>query len=109
MPTQLVLRLLLDAPEQEAYGLDVIKGTELPPGTVYPLLQRLEQAGWVTARWEEDPSDERRGRPRRRYYRLTRDGAARATNALAEASRKRAPVLSRLLRLERTSSPVEEG
>ena len=43
---------------------------DLPEGTVYPALHRLEQAGLLSSRWSNDS-----GR-RRRVYRLTRRGAA---------------------------------
>jgi PadR family transcriptional regulator, regulatory protein PadR len=53
----------------------------LPTGTVYPLLDKLRRAGVLVAEWEQiDPTQE--GRPRRRYWRFTPDGAA-----LAEADR----------------------
>ena len=40
-------------------------------GTLYPLLARLEAAGWFTSEWEDvDPSEV--GRPRRRLYKLHR-------------------------------------
>ena len=39
----------------------------------------------MTSRWEDiKPEDE--GRPRRRYYQLTEDGAGRARIALAQAA-----------------------
>ena len=109
LQTQLVLRLLLDAPDHEMYGLKVIQESALPPGTVYPLMQRLEQAGWVESRWEEGEPAERHGRPPRRYYRLTREGATRARNALELASRKRTPTLARLLGLEQGATTQEDG
>jgi PadR family transcriptional regulator len=42
---------------------------DLPEGTVYPVLHRLEGAGLLTSRWSSSS-----GR-RRRLYRLTRSGA----------------------------------
>jgi DNA-binding PadR family transcriptional regulator len=42
----------------------------------------LEQAGWVTSRWEDPERQEEEGRPRRRYYQLTLDGAEFAKDAL---------------------------
>jgi len=50
-------------------------GFELPEGTIYPALHRLEQAGLLTSRWVTAQS----GR-RRRVYALTRRG----DRALAE-------------------------
>ncbi|SHN14261.1 PadR family transcriptional regulator [Cryptosporangium aurantiacum] len=88
LQTQLVLRDLLAEPDAERYGLAVVDGTGLPPGTIYPILTRLETAGWVTSRWEDvDPRAE--GRPRRRFYRLTADGARQARTALARVEERR--------------------
>src|SRR5437660_6438822 len=38
-------------------------------GSLYPLLYRLENRGWIRGRWVEKP-----GQRRRRYYRLTAAG-----------------------------------
>jgi PadR family transcriptional regulator PadR len=85
LPTQLVLRVLLTRPAGEMYGLEVCAEAGLPSGTVHPILARLEGLEWVVSRWEDtDPAAA--GRPRRRYYSLTEDGAERARIALAEAT-----------------------
>lgn len=82
VPVATVLAAFLRDPEQERYGLDLIRDTGLPSGTVYPVLARLGRAGWVHRDWEEiDPVVA--GRPARRYYRLTPEGAAAATGALS--------------------------
>ena len=87
--TQAVLRALLVRPAKELYGLELCSLAELPSGTIHPILARLETAGWLESRWEEsDPSEQ--GRPRRRYYRLSPDGAEQARSALAVANAKRA-------------------
>jgi PadR family transcriptional regulator len=63
-----------------------------PSGTVHPILGRLDGLGCLLSRWEDhDPHEQ--GRPRRRYYRLTTDGAEQARAAMAGA---RTPV-SKLL------------
>jgi len=90
LQTQLVLRELLDAGGAERYGLELVAGTELPSGTIYPILTRLERAGWAESMWEDPARHEAEGRPRRRYYRLTRDGADLARVALDSAARDRA-------------------
>jgi DNA-binding PadR family transcriptional regulator len=83
-PTQRVLRALLDDPAAEKYGLEICKEVGLAPGTVHPLLYKFEELGWLESRFEAiDPSEE--GRPRRRYYQLTPDGAEFARDALARA------------------------
>ncbi len=86
IPTQLVLRALLAEPTQEMYGLQICEAAGLPSGTIHPILARLEnEHDWLTSRWEDiRPEDE--GRPRRRYYRLTEDGAERARIAVAQAT-----------------------
>lgn len=50
-------------------------------GTLYKALGRLEEFGLLTSRWEDPAAAE--GRPRRRLYELTRQGADVAEGALA--------------------------
>jgi len=64
------------AGSEPVWGLKIIKETDRLPGTVYPILERLESQGWVTSSWEVD---EARSGPRRRYYALTPAGRAAAT------------------------------
>ncbi|MEU7909048.1 PadR family transcriptional regulator [Actinoplanes sp. NPDC049118] len=89
-----VVAALLADPAAERYGLRLMQDTGLPSGTLYPILVRLERAGWVESRWEEaDPAAE--GRPNRRYYRLTADGVTQARHEVAamqlQMSRATAP------------------
>ncbi len=98
LPTQAVLRALLADPARERYGLELCDLAGLPGGTVYPILARLERLGWVESRWEEPSAHEEAGRPRRRYYRITPDGAERGRDAVARAYRsRRQPVPAWLL------------
>jgi PadR family transcriptional regulator, regulatory protein PadR len=92
---QAVLGALLQQPDTELYGLEIVKASGLEPGTIYPILQRLRGAGWVTDRWEDPEPAHAEGRPPRRYYKLTLEGRARAIHAL-QRSRDRSG-LSRLL------------
>jgi DNA-binding PadR family transcriptional regulator len=85
LPTQLVLRTMLAEPTREMYGLEICAAAGLPSGTIHPILGRFEKLGWLESRWE-DASPQQEGRPRRRYYRLTEDGAERARTALARAA-----------------------
>jgi PadR family transcriptional regulator, regulatory protein PadR len=60
-------------------------------GTLYKALGRLEEFGLLTSRWE-DAAAAAEGRPRRRLYELTGEGArvaerARAEKAVAPLSR----------------------
>jgi DNA-binding PadR family transcriptional regulator len=64
----------------------------MPSGTVYPTLGRLKKSGLVKARWEDQRVAEREGRPRRRYYDLTGEGAL----ALAEGASRMAGLASQL-------------
>jgi PadR family transcriptional regulator PadR len=89
LQVQLVLAEMLDEPGKPRYGLDLCAKIGLPSGTIYPILARLEQYGWVESDWEDPDTHVNEGRPRRRYYRLTRDGAEFAREALAEVQRAR--------------------
>jgi PadR family transcriptional regulator, regulatory protein PadR len=89
LQTQLVLRVMLAEPASEHYGLQICAETGLPSGTIYPIVARLEQLGWVTSNWEDPAEHVTEGRPRRRYYRLTDEGAEQARDALARAYRPR--------------------
>lgn len=80
-----VLATLLSDPTGEHYGLTVMQSAKLASGSLYPILRRLEAAGWVTSSWEA-VSREEAGRNRRRYYRLTGEGIKRARQELAELS-----------------------
>ena len=64
------------------YGFDIIDQTQLPSGTVYPALGRLERDGLVKSAWENEQEAHAEGRPARRYYKLTAPG----TKALSEAA-----------------------
>lgn len=90
LQTQAVVGALLDqGPDDELYGLEIVKASGLPPGTIYPILTRLRDAGWIHDRWESTEQAQDRGRPPRHYYRLTTDGRAKAINAINSASRDR--------------------
>jgi DNA-binding PadR family transcriptional regulator len=98
--TALVLRAIASG---HKHGFDVMEACQLPSGTVYPALRRLEKAGLLKSRWEDESNAHTAGRPRRRTYSLTPEGR----QALPEAERK----LSEVLRLlgDLSSSQVEEA
>ena len=80
--TLAVLAELAATPSRWRHGYGIARDTGLQSGTLYPVLIRLASRGLVEASWEdEQPS----GRPRRHLYRLTPDGLATATAALAQA------------------------
>lgn len=85
-----VLMVFLADPDREQYGLGLMRLTGQPSGTLYPLLAKLEQAGWIVARREDiDP----RGlqRPARTYYRITPEAAAMARSRLQALSDRYRP------------------
>jgi PadR family transcriptional regulator, regulatory protein PadR len=79
-PTALVLVALARGLR---HGFDIIDATDLPSGTVYPILHRCENAGLVRARWEPVREARTEQRPPRRYYELTGAGADAVREALA--------------------------
>ncbi|WP_307387066.1 MULTISPECIES: PadR family transcriptional regulator [Microbacterium] len=83
-PTIDVLGVLLGT-TGPAWGLRIIKETQRPAGTVYPILERLERQGWLTSEWEDDPA---RSGPRRRLYRLTAEGSPAARSVIAAHAAK---------------------
>jgi len=85
-PATIDVLTVLTASAEPCWGLLIIKSSGRPAGSVYPILERLEQSGWLTSQWEED--DARTG-PRRRYYELTAEGAVAARSAVADFARKR--------------------
>lgn len=91
--TRAVLAVFLKDPDAEFYGLQVAEETGLGRGTAYPILERLEEAGWLKSRREGrrgQPGYVQRshGGPSRRYYSLTSDGWAVARQeAVLERSR----------------------
>lgn len=56
------------------YGFDIMDGTGLPGGTVYPALAALERDGLVTSDWEDPEIARQEKRPPRRYYAITTKG-----------------------------------
>lgn len=91
MQVRAVLQVLLKDPLAEHYGLELCQAVGLPSGTIYPLLARLEEAGWLTSGWEDlNVATAEKRRPRR-YYRLTSDGVEYAEQALTEARASAVP------------------
>lgn len=60
----------------ESYGVEILEaidragGLEVAEGSIYPLLNRLQKAGKLRARWVEDPG----ATHPRKYYSLTEEG-----------------------------------
>ena len=99
----IVLHLLSSG---EAYGYEIVTklsdltggDLEVSDGTLYPVLYRLERAGWVAVRWDTPE----RGVPRK-YYRLTDAGRAELAQLTREWTTFAAS-MARLLRQKGTES-----
>ena len=86
LQTLRVLEVYLENPTVELAGAQVHDRCGIASGTLYPILLRLEAAGWFSSKWESiDPSIA--GRPRRRLYRLTSTGLRRASEVFASFNR----------------------
>lgn len=91
--TRRVMEVLMKKVTDSHYGLEIMKETNLPSGTVYPILHRLEAAGWLSASWEDiDP--EKEGRPPRKQYTVTGEGAREMAAVLTIAAAKVRPNLA---------------
>jgi transcriptional regulator len=74
----------------ELHGLGVSRRVEqltggtfvVQPGSLFPALHRLEEAGWLTSDWQ--PSENNR---RAKYYKLTRAGRRQLGEETAEWNR----------------------
>jgi len=56
------------------HGFDIIDVTGLPGGTVYPVLGKLEDGGYLRSTWEDPRIAQTEKRPPRRYYELRAAG-----------------------------------
>jgi PadR family transcriptional regulator, regulatory protein PadR len=82
-PTLKVLREFFHCPAVRLSGSEISRSTGLASGTLYPILFRLEEAGWLESEWEEVlPALVKR--PRRRLYRMTGLGEANARASFQE-------------------------
>lgn len=72
----LELALLSILAKRSHYGLEILQrmneaGLAVADGTIYPLLHRMEAAGFVTSEWRIEGDQQRP----RKYYALTKQGA----------------------------------
>jgi len=78
-----ILGTLMNNRPDALSGAEIGRFTRLKSGTLYPILFRLERAGWLESFWESETPREL-GRPRRRFYRLTGVGAKNAKSGLRD-------------------------
>jgi len=83
--------ILLGVNHGYRYGFDIMDCTGLPSGTVYPALRRLEEARFVSSKWENGALAQKDQRPARKYFAITRAGEAALQGAL-----RRYPLLERV-------------
>jgi DNA-binding PadR family transcriptional regulator len=76
-----VLEALM-GPDEELYGLKIAQNAGRKVGSVYPILARLEESGWVESSWEREDRGARG--PRRRFYRFSPEGLDAARALLTE-------------------------
>ena len=81
------------------YGFSIMEMTGLPSGTVYPAMRRLERDDLIRSHWENQSIADAEQRPPRKYYKLTAPG-----RSTLEASRRRYPLLERLIPTEEAKS-----
>lgn len=81
------------------YGFSIMEMTGLPSGTVYPAMRRLERDDLIRSQWEKQSIADAEQRPLRKYYKVTAAG-----RTALEASRKRYPLLQRLIPSEEAKS-----
>ena len=73
--TLTLLAALMERPRAWQHGYELSKATNLKSGTLYPILIRLSDQGFLDSRWKDA---EQPGRPPRHVYRLTANGLALA-------------------------------
>lgn len=84
-----VLEVLLQALSDgfEPHGWMIMKETGRSGPTIYGVLDRLEDAGWVEGYWEDQHPEP--AKPRRRFYRLTGTGVQSARELLLDRRAQR--------------------
>lgn len=87
-PSKSTCLVLSELSKQALYGYALMKATNLKSGTLYPILIRLTERGFLEANWEA-PKDP--GRPPRQRYQLTIKGRSYAKEALASQASKSSP------------------
>jgi len=92
-----VLQAFLADVNRPRYGYDLMRETGFPSGKLYPILARLQRAGWLIREAEDiDPAEA--GRPARRLYRLSPAGLAAARREVAELDHRLRSAPSRACR-----------
>lgn len=105
LQTQAILATLLSDAARPHYGLEMAQAAGLASGTIYPILARLERAGWVLSTLEDiDPKAA--GRRARRYYTLTAEGEQIARVEIADTLSDLRAASSQPTRAKRRIKPL---
>ena len=78
---QVALALMAE-PDARHWGYGLRERAGVRSGVLYPVLQRMLNTGWLADGWEEQAV---KGRPPRRYYRLTATGKTALRELIAVA------------------------
>ena len=82
-----ILDVLTHSPQgNPAWGLRLCQLTGYGTGTIYPALDRLMKAGWISDFWEDPPPPDR---PPRRYYEITSAGREQYATELRTQEQRR--------------------
>ncbi|GGR17539.1 PadR family transcriptional regulator [Deinococcus ruber] len=76
-----VMAVMYHDPNGQHYALSLSQATHLRNGTLFPILDKLEDMRLIEAEWEEKNPH---GRRARRFYRLTAEGIQRFEDARAK-------------------------
>ena len=83
-PTLAIARYLISLEGKSTYGMDIGRHTGRGTASVYSVLDRFEDYGWLDSHWESD--SDRKG-ARRRLYTLTKLGDLQL-HALVESAQE---------------------
>src|SRR4051794_14974920 len=92
--TVTVLEALAGRPAAWRYGYELGREVGVKAGSLYPILMRLSDRGFLESSWETEPGQ---GRPPRHLYRLTAAGIDLAAEVArtSPARREATPLRSR--------------
>lgn len=79
--TLAVLQAFLDSEDRPIWGLALSKQLQIPTGSIYPMLDRLVEYGWLQFGWEDDAA---RLGPRKKLYKLSEAGARESKLLITE-------------------------
>ncbi len=74
--TRSILAVLAEDRGRWWHGYDLVRRTGIASGTLYPILMRLADRGFLEAKWEQPQG----GRPPRHLYRMTPAGTELAAS-----------------------------